>query len=197
MKNQIKIFGLILATLLAALVLAACGDPTATPTPKTPAESLTGISGLTVVEIDSSVFGDDIKMIPGAEAKLYVSDEDYTSLTEKAGSAILKVGYQKFEIPTGAKMSGFKFSGSSSTVSMFTKGQNADLLMTIGTIPTNTEEMIKGMNIPTTVDKSIIDKLSSQVKNRKTLVLILTTPGFMSGMMSAFSGFSTTPTPKS
>jgi hypothetical protein len=193
-----KLYFFVVLTLLVSLFLAACGDSTATtaptPTPKTPKESIAAISGVKVLDIDQAlILGDTAKMMPGATIDMFVSDEEFGKLAPKAESAITGLGFKKFDMPAGASSS---FAGSSDgLVNLFVKGETSDLMLMIAPIPTDTATLTKELNLPADVDKAAVEKLTNQLKGRKTIVMMMGTPGMLSGMIKAFSGMDATTAP--
>ncbi len=172
--------------LLMLVVLAACGDPTTGPVPKTPLEGLAAISGVKMVEFDQALFADVLKQFSNTTINIYVSDDDYTKLFPKAEEAVTATGYQKLDSPTVSKLiTGDTLGG------IYARGSTADVLMAVVAVPSDSAGLAKSLNLPGATEAQIAN-LARQIKGKKSAIVVYSTPGIFSAQ---FKGQTLLPPP--
>lgn len=203
----------LVAGLLMALVLVACGEATATPVPTptpvpptatvAPTNSQAGSTGGTTV-------GGNVKLpaISGAtELKL-----DATTLNE-VGKQLNTIGLSlsnadlklfvsdddadKLATNTDTALTGagYRFSipgqakplkQGDSTAGFYGKAGESDVFFTSIPIPSDPSTLSSSLNLPG-VDKATVDKLVDQIKGKKSLLLVIAAPDLLNKLLAAFA----------
>ncbi len=162
----------------------------ATPAAKSGELDIASIKGVKEVALDPSLFAEMNKTIPGIKVKMYVSDDDMAKLADKVDAEVIRAGY-KFDLPGFTKpteqnggLSGF-----------YTKGENADVLMAVADMPEDGKAFVAALNLPGLTQEAG-NKIIEQVKGKKIVAVVVTTPGVMNQLIKGFSAAATTPTPQ-
>ncbi|MEI7555306.1 hypothetical protein [Candidatus Chlorohelix sp.] len=198
LKKKMAVSFVVALSLLLSLALAACGDstatpaPTATPVPAAPnisGVSLGGISGLQEITIDAALLGDSLKQLPGAAIKIYVSDDTMDKVASTLDAAAIKAGFV-FAMPGETKPT----KQGDAIGAFYAKGETSDMLFAVTPVTEDPSALATQLNVPG-LSADGVKKMVDQMKGKKTIVVILTTPGVMSAMFKGFADMGATPTP--
>jgi len=181
------------ATTVAATTAATAVATTAATSATTAATanlSLPAITGASELQLDASIVKEIGKVVPGLTnptVKLYVSEDDAEKLANNADTILNGAGY-KFGLPGSTKPA----KQGDQVVGFYVKSGSPDILLASGAIPANPDDLGRSLNIPG-LDAAAIQKLTDQVKGKKSLMVLLAAPGLLQTLLGA-TGTTTTTT---
>ncbi|NWJ98498.1 MAG: hypothetical protein HXX20_22335, partial [Chloroflexi bacterium] len=151
------------------------------------------IAGATEIK-PSATFGIMLgKLIPGQtnpNVQFYASDDESDKLANNADSAFVEAGY-KFGLPGQNK----PLKHEHTIVGFYTKSGSPDLLIAAATVQDDTSDITKALRVPGMTAEEI-SRLTEEVKNKRSLMVIIAAPKLLESTLIAAMG-NTTPTPDS
>jgi hypothetical protein len=180
-------------TTAAATTAAATTAAATTAATSTGSLSLPVISGAKEVTLDPAVTGELAKQIPGLSSisglviKLFASDDADEKLAASTDTALTGAGYS-FGLPGATKPS----KQGDTIAGFYVKNGAPDILLAVGGITSDSVDISKMLDIPG-LSKDAAEKMVSQIKGRKSFMLVIAGPNILQALLMGSSNASVTP----